>query len=289
MDDSDTPSRQPITMEDRRAAVKRIKRLGAQADHYDVLDVADDCDELDIKKAYKKLVLLVHPDKTNGDVPGAEEAFKAVRKAYEVLSDVRERAVYDGGRFELESTPPSSTSDRTSNYPPASPVPASDPRYRTQRPPPPPPPQERRQRRRRDYTAQKAGRDAYEYAEREMRARREAEEILRQDRRQQRQYNPSGWTHWLSILAPISIILIAVATFSALAYKGVEILFFTPTGGLSILVAGAAVAAFMVLVLWRFTDTVPITLWQATLTSLWCLGMYHIVIVPVSKLGHRGT
>ncbi|HWC73002.1 MAG TPA: molecular chaperone DnaJ [Gemmatimonadales bacterium] len=63
-------------------------------DFYDVLGVARDCTEVDIKKAYRKLAMECHPDRNNGD-KAAEEKFKLVTEAYEVLRDPEKRAVYD--------------------------------------------------------------------------------------------------------------------------------------------------------------------------------------------------
>ncbi|PVD37526.1 hypothetical protein C0Q70_00120 [Pomacea canaliculata] len=71
-------------------AVKRIKKC---KDYYEVLDVKKDCLENDLKKAYRKLALLMHPDKNKA--PGATEAFKAIGNAYAVLSDPDKRRKYD--------------------------------------------------------------------------------------------------------------------------------------------------------------------------------------------------
>ncbi|KAG0308041.1 hypothetical protein BGZ99_001298 [Dissophora globulifera] len=73
------------------AAVKKIRSSGG--DFYKVLGVGKDATESDIKKAYRKLALQMHPDK-NG-APGADEAFKIVSKAFTVLSDPQKRAVFD--------------------------------------------------------------------------------------------------------------------------------------------------------------------------------------------------
>lgn len=67
-------------------------------DYYDVLGVAKDASEDDIKKAYRKLAHKFHPDKKGGD----EEKFKEVNQAYQVLSDKQKRGQYDqfGSSFE---------------------------------------------------------------------------------------------------------------------------------------------------------------------------------------------
>src|SRR2546426_5867566 len=63
-------------------------------DYYTVLGVAPGASEADIKKAYRKLAMTYHPDRNNGD-KAAEEKFKQVTEAYEVLSDPEKRATYD--------------------------------------------------------------------------------------------------------------------------------------------------------------------------------------------------
>ena len=61
--------------------------------YYDVLGVDRKASEQDIKKAYKRMALKFHPDK-NKD-PGAEEKFKEIAEAYDVLVDADKRATFD--------------------------------------------------------------------------------------------------------------------------------------------------------------------------------------------------
>lgn len=62
-------------------------------DYYKILGIAKGASDEEIKKAYRKLALKYHPDK-NKD-PSAEERFKEVAEAYEVLSDKKKRDIYD--------------------------------------------------------------------------------------------------------------------------------------------------------------------------------------------------
>ncbi|GAQ78316.1 DnaJ heat shock family protein [Klebsormidium nitens] len=70
--------------------VARIKRT---TNYYEILEVSKECTEDDVKKAYRKLALKLHPDKNKAR--GADEAFKAVSKAFQCLSDADLRANYD--------------------------------------------------------------------------------------------------------------------------------------------------------------------------------------------------
>ncbi|MFQ6047308.1 MAG: molecular chaperone DnaJ [Gemmatimonadales bacterium] len=64
------------------------------ADLYETLGVSRNASEADIKKAYRRLAMEYHPDRNNGD-PRAEEKFKEVTEAYEVLRDPDKRSRYD--------------------------------------------------------------------------------------------------------------------------------------------------------------------------------------------------
>ena len=63
-------------------------------DYYELLGVAKDASLQDIKKAYRKLALKSHPDRNPGNKE-AEEKFKQISDAYQVLSDEEKRAAYD--------------------------------------------------------------------------------------------------------------------------------------------------------------------------------------------------
>ena len=63
-------------------------------DYYEVLGVSKDASADDIKKAYRKMAMKYHPDRNPGDKE-AEEKFKEIGEAYEVLSDADKKARYD--------------------------------------------------------------------------------------------------------------------------------------------------------------------------------------------------
>ncbi|MGO2478523.1 MAG: molecular chaperone DnaJ [Pseudoalteromonas sp.] len=66
----------------------------SKSDYYEVLGVSKDASERDIKKAYKRLAMKYHPDRTAGD-KDLETKFKEVKNAYEVLTDPQKRQMYD--------------------------------------------------------------------------------------------------------------------------------------------------------------------------------------------------
>jgi molecular chaperone DnaJ len=66
----------------------------AKRDYYEVLGLARNATEAELKKAYRRLAMKYHPDRNPGD-PDAEAAFKEVKEAWEILKDPRKRAAYD--------------------------------------------------------------------------------------------------------------------------------------------------------------------------------------------------
>ncbi len=76
----------------------------AKRDLYEVLGVNRDASEDEMKKAYRKLAMKYHPDR-NPDNKEAEEKFKEVKEAYEILTDANKRAAYD--RYGHEGVNPS--------------------------------------------------------------------------------------------------------------------------------------------------------------------------------------
>jgi molecular chaperone DnaJ len=66
----------------------------AKRDYYEVLGLERAASEQDIKRAYRKLALELHPDRNPGDAQ-AEEKFKEASEAFQVLSDAEKRAAYD--------------------------------------------------------------------------------------------------------------------------------------------------------------------------------------------------
>ncbi len=72
----------------------------AKRDYYDVLGVAKDASDEEIKKAYRKQAMKHHPDRNQGkgdekSSKASEEKFKEAKEAYEMLSDPQKKAAYD--------------------------------------------------------------------------------------------------------------------------------------------------------------------------------------------------
>ena len=68
--------------------------MSAKRDYYEVLGVDKKADESTIKKAFRRLAKKYHPDTNAGDAK-AEEKFKEITEAYDVLSDKEKRKLYD--------------------------------------------------------------------------------------------------------------------------------------------------------------------------------------------------
>ena len=63
-------------------------------EYYDILNVSKNASDSEIKSAYRKLALKYHPDR-NPDDKAAENKFKEVSEAYDVLKDSQKRSAYD--------------------------------------------------------------------------------------------------------------------------------------------------------------------------------------------------
>ena len=99
-------------------------------DYYEVLGVPRSATDAQIKAAYKKLAIKYHPDKNPGDTGTAEQNFKKVSEAYEVLSSKEKRATYDQiGKSGLHGSGgmPSNFSQATAARAPPAPGPAPGP------------------------------------------------------------------------------------------------------------------------------------------------------------------
>ena len=67
----------------------------SKRDYYEVLCISRDASEAELKKAYRRLAMKYHPDRTSGDDDDTEDKFKECKEAYEILSDANKRAAYD--------------------------------------------------------------------------------------------------------------------------------------------------------------------------------------------------
>lgn len=88
------PEDRTIVKEIRRAELELKK--SQRKDYYKILNIPKDADDNAIKKAYRKLAIIHHPDKNPND-ENAEARFKDISEAYETLSDPQKRARFDSG------------------------------------------------------------------------------------------------------------------------------------------------------------------------------------------------
>ncbi|KAL7936326.1 hypothetical protein V8C35DRAFT_254669 [Trichoderma chlorosporum] len=88
------PTDNSVRHEIRRAELEMKKSL--RKDYYKIMGIEKDADANEIKRAYRKMAVKLHPDKNPGDAE-AEAKFKDMQEAYETLSDPQKRARYDNG------------------------------------------------------------------------------------------------------------------------------------------------------------------------------------------------
>ena len=95
------PSSRPAPTPDQVATVATV--LGAGSDYYRVLSLERGAGEAEVKKAYRRLALRLHPDKNAA--PRAADAFKLAARAFACLSDPAKRRVYDRGGGDPDHRP----------------------------------------------------------------------------------------------------------------------------------------------------------------------------------------
>ncbi|HCT99079.1 MAG TPA: molecular chaperone DnaJ, partial [Methylococcaceae bacterium] len=69
--------------------------MATKEDFYKLLNVDRNASDAEIKKSYRSLAMKHHPDRNADNPEAAEEKFKQIKEAYEVLSDPKKRAAYD--------------------------------------------------------------------------------------------------------------------------------------------------------------------------------------------------
>lgn len=86
-----------------------------KTDYYLVLEVEETATFVELKKAYRKKALLLHPDKNPDDIENTTRLFNEVRVAYETLSDPQERSWYDSHKFQILMEDGDSNNDYNGN------------------------------------------------------------------------------------------------------------------------------------------------------------------------------
>ena len=79
--------------------------VGTQKDYYTILGVDRQAKPEQVRKAYRRLARKHHPDLNPGN-KAAEERFKEISEAYEILSDEKKRKIYDQYGFYADNIPP---------------------------------------------------------------------------------------------------------------------------------------------------------------------------------------
>lgn len=89
----------------------------AEINYYDILGVSKGAEDGEIKKAYRKLAMKWHPDKNPDIIDEASKKFQEIGEAYDVLSDLQKRAIFDQYGYEgLRDGIPDQNGDNTAAY-----------------------------------------------------------------------------------------------------------------------------------------------------------------------------
>ncbi|XP_055380384.1 dnaJ homolog subfamily B member 14-like [Condylostylus longicornis] len=90
---NNTPPDQENSQTYTKEQLDLVKKINKAKDYYEMLNITKEATDSEIKKAYKKIALLLHPDKNSA--PGSSEAFKLVGTAVATLTDPKKRKEYD--------------------------------------------------------------------------------------------------------------------------------------------------------------------------------------------------